>query len=94
MRFYRGPQGTRFGADGMAGMIQMESADPTFDPSVKVQLGAGNYNSYEAGVAAGIGITDSTAVRASIYQRESDGYVDNLYLNESTQQQDELVSLF
>jgi outer membrane receptor protein involved in Fe transport len=94
VEIYRGPQGTRFGADGMAGMIQMESADPTFDPSVKVQLGAGNYNSYEAGVAAGIGITDSTAVRASIYQRESDGYVDNLYLNESTQQQDELVSRF
>ncbi|HEA16470.1 MAG TPA: TonB-dependent receptor, partial [Pseudoalteromonas prydzensis] len=94
VEIYRGPQGTRFGADGMAGMIQMESADPTFDPSIKVQLGAGNYNSYEAGVAAGIGITDSTAVRASIYQRESDGYVDNLYLNESTQQQDELVGRF
>ncbi|MFU2510070.1 TonB-dependent receptor [Pseudoalteromonas sp. ASV78] len=94
VEIYRGPQGTRFGADGMAGMIQIESADPTFDPSIKVQLGAGNYNSYEAGVAAGIGITDSTAVRASIYQRESDGYVDNLYLNESTQQQDELVGRF
>ncbi|MFY8327171.1 TonB-dependent receptor [Pseudoalteromonas sp. ZZD1] len=94
IEIYRGPQGTRFGADGMAGMIQMESADPTFDPSVKVQLGAGNYNSYEAGVAAGIGITDSTAIRGSIYQRESDGYQDNLYLDRPTQQQDEMVGRF
>lgn len=94
IEIYRGPQGTRFGADGMAGMIQMESADPTLDPSVKVQLGAGNYNSYEAGVAAGVGITDTTAIRGSIYQRESDGYQDNLYLNRPTQQQDEMVSRF
>ena len=94
VEIYRGPQGTRFGADGMAGMIQMESADPSFEPSLKLQLGAGNYNSYEAGVAAGIGITDSTAVRASIYQRESDGYQDNLYLDKATQQQDEMVGRF
>ncbi|MEZ7275744.1 TonB-dependent receptor [Pseudoalteromonas sp. 68 DY56-GL68] len=94
VEIYRGPQGTRFGADALAGMIQMESATPTLDPSVKVQLGAGNYNSYEAGIAAGTGITDDTAVRASIYQRESDGYVENRYLNKDTQQQDELVSRF
>ena len=94
VEIYRGPQGTRFGADALAGMIQMESATPTLDPSVKVQLGAGNYNSYEAGIAAGTGITDDTAVRASIYQRESDGYVENRYLGEDTQQQDELVSRF
>lgn len=94
VEIYRGPQGTRFGADALAGMIQMESAAPTLDPSVKVQLGAGNYNSYEAGIAAGTGITDDTAVRASIYQRESDGYVENRYLNKDTQRQDELVSRF
>ena len=94
VEIYRGPQGTRFGADALAGMIQMESATPTLDPSVKIQLGAGNYNSYEAGIAAGTGITDDTAVRASIYQRESDGYVENRYLGEDTQQQDELVSRF
>ena len=94
VEIYRGPQGTRFGADALAGMIQMESTAPTLDPSVKVQLGAGNYNSYEAGIAAGTGITDDTAVRASIYQRESDGYVENRYLNKDTQQQDELVSRF
>ena len=94
VEIYRGPQGTRFGADALAGMIQMESAAPTLNPSVRVQLGAGNYNSYEAGIAAGTGITDDTSVRASLYQRESDGYVENIYLNDDTQQQDELVSRF
>ena len=94
VEIYRGPQGTRFGADGMAGMIQMQSANPTSDPSVKVQLGAGNYNSHEAGIAASTGITDTTAVRASTYQRKSDGYIDNQYLDKPTQQQDERSSRF
>ncbi len=57
-----------------------------------MKLGAGNYGSYEAGLAAGTGLSDDTAVRVSLYQRESDGYVDNLYLNKPTQQQDEQVA--
>ena len=89
---YRGPQGTRFGADGMAGMIQMQSAKATSDPSLKLQLGMGNYNSREAGLAASTGLTDDTSARVSYFRRKSDGYVDNLYLDKPTQDQDEQVA--
>lgn len=92
VEIYRGPQGTRFGADGMAGMIQMQSAKATSDPSLKLQLGMGNYNSREAGLAASTGLTDDTSARISYFRRKSDGYVDNLYLNEPTQNQDEQVA--
>ena len=94
VEIYRGPQGTRFGADGMAGMIQMQSAKATSDPSLKLHLGAGTYNSHEAGLAASTGLTDDTTARVSYFRRKSDGYVDNLYLNESTQNQEEQVARF
>jgi len=94
VEIYRGPQGTRFGADGMAGMIQMESAQATADPSLKLQVGMGTYNSREAGLAASTGLTEDTSARVSYFRRKSDGYVDNLYLNDETQQQDEQVARF
>jgi outer membrane receptor protein involved in Fe transport len=94
VEIYRGPQGTRFGADGMAGMIQMESAQATADPSLKLQVGMGTYNSREAGLATSTGLTDDTSARVSYFRRKSDGYVDNLYLNDETQQQDEQVARF
>ncbi|MEN8635427.1 TonB-dependent receptor [Pseudoalteromonas distincta] len=94
VEIYRGPQGTRFGADGMAGMIQMGSAKATSDPSLKLQVGAGTYNTREAGVAASTGLTDDTSARVSYFRRKSDGYVDNLYLNDETQNQDEQVARF
>lgn len=91
---YRGPQGTRFGADALAGMIHIDTSEATTDGRAKLQLGAGNYNSYNLGIAAGGGIDDVVGMRASVYQNSSDGYVDNIYLNESTQDQDELVARF
>ena len=94
VEIYRGPQGTRFGADGMAGMIQMQSASATSDPSLKLHLGAGTYNSHEAGLAASTGLTDDTSARVSYFRRKSDGYVDNIYLDKPTQDQDEQVARF
>lgn len=94
VEIYRGPQGTRFGADGMAGMIQMQSASATSDPSLKLHLGAATYNSHEAGLAASTGLTDDTRARVSYFRRKSDGYVNNLYLDKPTQDQDEQVARF
>ncbi len=91
---YRGPQGTRFGADAMAGMIHINTASASTNAQGKLQLGVGNYNSYNLGVAAGGGIDDVVGFRGSVYQNVSDGYVDNIYLNEATQDQDEFVARF
>ncbi|WP_440054308.1 TonB-dependent receptor [Pseudoalteromonas sp. T1lg65] len=89
---YRGPQGTKHGSDALAGLVEINTPAPSMDNNLKLQLGAGNYGSYEAGIAAGTGLTDDTAIRASFYQRESDGYMDNLYLEKPTQTLDEQVT--
>ncbi|MFC3034109.1 TonB-dependent receptor [Pseudoalteromonas fenneropenaei] len=94
VEIYRGPQGTRFGADALAGVVQIRSVTPTTEPSLKLQLGAGNYDSWQAGIAAGTGLGEDTAARVSFYQQKSDGYVDNLYLNRPTQGLDEAVARF
>ncbi|QTH70563.1 TonB-dependent receptor [Pseudoalteromonas xiamenensis] len=88
LEIYRGPQGTRFGADALAGVVQISGVRPS-DNAVKLQVGAGNYNAWQAGIAAGVALSDSSAVRASFYQNTSDGYVDNVYLDKPTQDLDE-----
>ena len=40
----RGPQGTTFGANGMAGVINIESNDPTAEAGGHLEATAGNYN--------------------------------------------------
>ncbi|KID59002.1 TonB-dependent receptor [Pseudoalteromonas luteoviolacea] len=91
---YRGPQGTKFGADAMGGIIDIHSNSPTQTPSLNLKLGAANYGTHEAGVAVGAGLTDTIAARASIYQKQSDGFVDNVYLNDDTQDLDESIARF
>ncbi|CAH9062543.1 Pesticin receptor [Pseudoalteromonas holothuriae] len=91
---YRGPQGTRFGADAMAGMVDVHTRAATMTPSLNVQLGIGNYQSKEAGIAAGGSVTDSTAFRGSYYLQQSDGYTDNVYLQTASQKLNEQVARF
>lgn len=93
VEIYRGPQGTRFGADALAGVIQISGVSPK-DNALKLQLGAGNYNTWQTGIAAGVEITDNTAARASYYHNEGDGYVDNVYLGKPTQGVDESFARF
>ncbi|WP_152087229.1 TonB-dependent receptor [Pseudoalteromonas sp. A25] len=89
---YRGPQGTRFGADAMAGMIDVKTQAATGDPALNLKLGIGNHQSKEAGIAIGGAVTESTAARGSYYLQQSDGYTDNIYLNSNTQKLDEQVA--
>lgn len=92
---YRGPQGTRFGADALAGMIHIETAKASTDTNFNFKVGAGNYNSKDAGFAFGTGITEDTAFRFSAYKSKSDGFVENAYLErDDTQGRDEVVSRF
>ncbi len=47
---FRGPQGTRFGANALAGMINITTNAPTDEFEGAVKLDAGNYNSYGLGL--------------------------------------------
>ncbi len=89
----RGPQGTTFGANGMAGVINIESNEPTKELEGHLEATVGNYNTQAFGAAVGGTLIDDTLLgRISIYQNSSDGFMDNDYLNrDDTQDIDELT---
>jgi iron complex outermembrane recepter protein len=90
----RGPQGTKFGTNALAGTINMRSKEPTKDFEMHVESGLAEYNTRNLGIAAGGTIIEDRLLgRASIYSHRSDGYMDNNFLNrDNTQNQDEITA--
>ena len=88
----RGPQGTTFGANAMAGMIVVESNEPTAEYTGHFEATVGNYNTQAYGGAVGGTIIKDTLLgRVSVYKNKSDGYMDNDYLGrDNTNNIDEL----
>lgn len=88
---FKGPNSARFGADGLAGMINVISEAPTEQTAFDAQLGIGNYNSWNMGAALGGAISDSANYRVSVNQNTSDGFIKNQWLvREDTNGIDEL----
>lgn len=88
---FRGPQGTRFGANAIAGMINITTNAPTENFEGALQLGVGNYNSYDMGVALSGPATDTVNYRLAVNQHSSDGFTENVYLQrDDTNNRDEL----
>lgn len=89
----RGPQGTKFGTNGLAGTINMRSKAPTKEFKLHAETGFAEYNTRNFGLAAGGTLIEDTLLgRASIYTHKSDGYMENDFLKrDNTQNQDELT---
>ena len=86
----RGPQGTRFGTNALAGMINIRSNDPGDTLNGYAQAGIGNYNSWNAEAAVGGPLAENFQGRFAIRQNNSDGYIHNDYLGrDSTNNMDE-----
>ena len=79
----RGPQGTRYGANALAGLIYVQSQDPSFDEAYTLETTIGDYGTYAAGFSAtgALGDTDKAAYRFAIHQYNSDGYRHNTFFN-------------
>lgn len=78
----RGPQGTLFGKNTIAGAINLTTAKPTdeFEASLRTTYEP-EYNEYSVeGIVSG-GITDNLYGRLAVKQAESDGYMENSYNN-------------
>ncbi|ALO33318.1 TonB-dependent receptor [Colwellia sp. MT41] len=89
---FRGPQGTRFGANAIAGMINITTNEPTEDFEGAMQFGVGNYNSYDMGVALSGPASDFVNYRLAVNQSNSDGYIENIHLQRNdTNNRDELT---
>jgi outer membrane receptor protein involved in Fe transport len=89
----RGPQGTRFGASGHAGMIFMRSNAPTDNFEGELSGGAGNYESSNLGVIASGPLAQDLSARLAMQQNNSDGYIENDRLgSDNTNNIDEFTS--
>ena len=91
VEIFRGPQGTRFGANALAGMINMTTNAPTEEFEGAIKVDAGNYDSYGLGLALSGPASDDVNYRFAINKHVSDGYMENDYLNtDDTNNRDEL----
>ena len=81
----RGPQGTRYGANALAGLIYAQSTEPGDDWEGNLRLSAGEDNAASGGLAFGGPVADdgSVRVRLSAHYHESDGFRRNPYLGRS-----------
>lgn len=76
----RGPQGTVYGANALAGLINMVSAAPSDEFHAEIGATVGNYNSYNSSLVVSAPITSTLGWRLALEQNTSDGYQDNSYL--------------
>ncbi|MBT3506014.1 MAG: TonB-dependent receptor [Piscirickettsiaceae bacterium] len=90
----RGPQGTRFGTNALAGVINLQSKQPTDELDIHFETGIVEYGTRSLGLAIGGPVIEDTLLgRLSIHSHRSDGYMDNDFLNRSnTQDRDELTA--
>ncbi|MFL6604802.1 MAG: TonB-dependent receptor [Steroidobacteraceae bacterium] len=78
----RGPQGLRYGANALGGLIYAQSAEPADTVGGRVELGAGNYGerSYGGVLTGPVPALDSS-FRLAAQHYESNGYYRDVYLN-------------
>lgn len=76
----RGPQGTRFGANALAGMINIRTFDPTDTVTGYINSGYANFDTWHVGGALSGPLSETLGGRIAIRQDRSDGYIDNAFL--------------
>ncbi|WP_461482778.1 TonB-dependent receptor [Porticoccus sp.] len=77
----RGPQGTLYGANALAGLVNMRSNDPTdrFEGSVATAIAEHETRTTSAVLSGPI--SDTLGYRLALQGHRSDGYIDNDYLH-------------
>ncbi|MDH5246229.1 MAG: TonB-dependent receptor plug domain-containing protein, partial [Betaproteobacteria bacterium] len=88
----RGPQGTRYGANALAGLVYVQSAPPSAEREGRVQVTAGGDDALAGGIAVGgpLAADDALLFRASAHHHRSNGFRDNRFLQrEDTNGRDE-----
>lgn len=72
----RGPQGTIFGKNATAGVIDVAYRDANFTPSVEGRLFYGSYKEMRAQATVNMPLSDAIAIRATGWYFERDGFID------------------
>lgn len=77
----RGPQGTRYGANALAGLLNIRTNAPanSFDTAVSAEFG--QYGHQSIGLTTTGPISDSVAFRLALQKHNSDGFYTNAHLD-------------
>ena len=88
----RGPQGTLYGANALAGLINLRSNQPTEQTQGNLELSLGDYNTETLSAAIGGPLSENLGARVAVQQHSSDGYIRNDFLErDDTDNIDELT---
>jgi outer membrane receptor protein involved in Fe transport len=78
----RGPQGTTYGANALAGLINVRTEDPGTDFEIKSEISGATYDTRSAGLVVGDGLASGAAGFRLVFQQyTSDGFRHNEYLD-------------
>lgn len=79
----RGPQGSRYGASALGGLIYMRSTEPSVERNGRLQLTVGNDDalSFAAAIGGALYGSESASFRVSAQKHQSNGFRDNTFLN-------------
>lgn len=76
----RGPQGTRYGANALAGLINVKTHDPEDQFAASLKLGAADYNTQTIAAMITGPVTETVSARLAVGSHQSDGYYENSFL--------------
>jgi iron complex outermembrane receptor protein len=88
----RGPQGTLFGRNTVAGALNITTRDPSEETEGMIELGVGDYDAYELGGMYNAALSDSAAARVAFKYVDRDGYGTNTYDGQDFGARDDFVA--
>lgn len=87
----RGPQGTIYGANALAGLMSIRTNAPTTEFEGGLTLDAGNYDALGLGATLSGPLGDGLGARLAVRKYQDDGFYKNTYLDRTdTNDRDEL----
>lgn len=75
----RGPQGTLFGKNASAGVVNIVTKGGVDKPEAQINLGLFEENEYRAKISAATPLTDSLSARVTGFYGNFDGHITNLF---------------
>ena len=80
----KGPQGTLYGRNTMAGLVNIKTFSPLERQGSKVKLSFGNYNLWGVAASTSQKIADGLAFSVNARYRQDDGYFKNQYTRQNS----------
>lgn len=80
----RGPQGTIYGRNGAAGMIDMTTPEPGVKNATHLETSYGSYEAFDARLRSGGPLGGDFSQAFQLYHQERDGYINNTTLGRHT----------